>query len=428
MFPVLCLLALSFDRDYSLIFPLDRTNKSEYGNWSFRGSACNLRTSIRLTAVSLHHEYGTVCQRAPTVFRDWEVDMDVHVHGGATGGRGLTFMFTEHLCPEQVEEFHGFQITFATGDTDEGGVTPVTFSEGNFESARQVGAIRLRNNKIPTRIRITRLEEDLSVEYTPFMKYIPLLRVTLKESPAFGYFTVFGETLDDQVDNHDVSYFKTTPRSDYDRHSVDKGLLIENRKVLESNAKKRREAKIARRDSGMKAMHKVLAAMAKHQNDVTRTGGTPDFRDLFRVLDESGERAVTAVTIDHLKVFVNTHVDDTIGNAGRNMQNAMGEIDGYKGDMAELWSYLRGQLLGLAEETKLSLNRLADESLDVARGIKLDRVTPDTLEAVVGGEAADGPSDLLGKALGLVAAAEMIAYVIFFLIKHRKTHGFKKLD
>jgi hypothetical protein len=209
--------------------------------------------------------------------------------------------------------------------------------------------------------------EDLNVEYTPFMKYIPLLRATLKDLPTFGYCTVFSQTADDQVNNHDISYFKTTPRSDYDRHVVDKGLLIENQKMLESNVKQRREAKLSRRESGMKTMDKVLAAMAKHQDDVTRTGGAPDFRVFFRVLGEAGERPVTSLTIDHLNMFVSEQIDETVGKAGQDMQGAIGEIDCYKGEMAEMWTYLREQLFALAQETKNNLNRLADESLDLAK-------------------------------------------------------------
>jgi hypothetical protein len=259
---------------------------------------------------------------------------------------------------------------------------------------------------------------------------VPILDVELHDTPEMGYFTLFAETLGEFVDNNDLTYFRTTPLSEYDRAGVNKALLIDNRKILESNAEERRELKIARRQAKLKTMSKILSAMSEHENELTRTGGQPDFRDMFRVLDEAGERGVDSVTIDHLKVFISKHVDATIGEAGRNMERAMDEIDEYKEAMAGGWNYLRDRLLELATGTRESLSQLESECIDIARTVRgFGELSPAQLEAAARGDAVPRrATDPVPTLLALIALIQFVGYLSFFCIKHKRTHGFKKIE
>jgi hypothetical protein len=293
-----------------------------------------------------------------------------------------------------------------------------------------LGFVALRNQPAPVRIRLQRTATNLLVEYAPSMRFVKIFEVELGDTPDRGYFTLFAETNVGFVDNNDVTYFRTTPLSDYDRAGIDAGLLVENRKTLDSNWQARRERKIARRQAKLKTMHKVVEAMSKHQNDVTRTGGQPDFRDMFRVLDEAGERSVEGVTIDHLKVFVGEHVDGTIGEAGKNIEGAMDEIDGFKDGLADSWTYLRQALLQLASDTRESLSQLERECIDIGWGFpRFGEISLAQLGAAATGNAVpDRPTDKLPAVLSIFALVELIGYLIFFFIKHRKTRGFKKIE
>jgi hypothetical protein len=70
MLIVLAFAAAAHEPIYSLIPPLDRTNLSEVGNWTFRGSAVNMKSYVRLTSDAITAEDGALCYRAKTAFRD----------------------------------------------------------------------------------------------------------------------------------------------------------------------------------------------------------------------------------------------------------------------------------------------------------------------------------------------------------------------
>jgi hypothetical protein len=59
---------------------------------------------------------------------------------------------------------------------------------------------------------------------------------------------------------------------------------------------------------------------------------------------------------------------------------------------------------------------------------KLDLLTANGLEDAVRKDPVQRNGNILGNALRIGTLMGLIAYIVFFLIKHRKTHGFKKLD
>jgi hypothetical protein len=165
--------------------------------------------------------------------------------------------------------------------------------------------------------------------------------------------------------------------------------------------------------------------MEKHENRLGSVTSQPDMRDAFALVEEAAKRGMEAVTIDMLKVFINRYLQDTLAAAGKKVNLAMEQFDGTKGEMAEMWQYLREQLVELAIETKTKLQEIAEESIQAARNIVVDHITPDVLQ--VGVEKV-GNSGNLGGVLVVFMGFELIAYVVFFIVKHRKTGGFKKVD
>jgi hypothetical protein len=256
-FAFLLLHACSLEPEYSIFAPFNRTNISEIGNWSLRGSAVSWKNVIRLTSDSLKSEWGALCHRAPTAFVDWSIDIELSSRGQGDGGASLTFLFSDAVCPQYPEKFNGFQVTIKTAETDDSGGSPIYFSEGTFRGANEYARIKLRNQKDPIRVKIIRSEGQVIVEYTTFMRFDPLFTVNLTTKiPDFGYFTISGATDTDRSDNTDVYSIRTRAQTDVRTDHISDKILSNNRKIIESDALKRREAKKARREALLPTMHR----------------------------------------------------------------------------------------------------------------------------------------------------------------------------
>jgi mannose-binding lectin 1 len=419
-------LSHSLEPGYTLTPPFERTDVSEIGNWSIRGSAVSWKNAIRLTSDALRDEWGAVCQRVPTAFTEWSIDLELSARGAEQGGESITFLYSDTICPQQPAEFRGFQITIETGKTDKDGFSPVTFSEGTFKGAKQRSVLRIRNLTDTVKLLITKSAKRVSVESTTFMRYKPLFSVELeKMQPDYGYLTVFAVSSASLSDNVNVHGIRTRAYTKSDYSHISEGLLSENRKILESDAVKRREAKLARRNAMLPTMFQYLSTMEKYGNTLGRVAARPDMRDAFGLVQEAAKRGMEAVTIDMLKVFINRYLQDTLAGAGKKVNLAMDKFDEAKGDMTEMWLYLREQLIQLAFETKATLQEIAQQSVQAAKDLHIDHISSESLQTGVAQTSSGGGGSGI---LVIVMGIELIAYVIFFIAKHRKTGGFKKID
>jgi hypothetical protein len=422
MFPLILRLSLGYAplAEYSLSAPFALTNVSEIGNWSLRGSAVSWKNRIRLTSESQLPEWGAACQRAPFVSTDWTIDLDVSARGSDAGGLGITFLYSDSVCPRRPDRFRGFQLTLNTSaqSLERADETPVYFSEGSFLSAQKVAAIKFRNQNFPTKVQITKSHSVLWVRYTTFTRYIPLFRVNLTtEMPPFGYFTIFAETAADQSDNNDLYSVRAEAESDVQWSHISQGLLSDNRKMLESDAAKRREAKQARRSALLPTMHGYLQAAAAQGQRLPERAA--DMRDAFALVAEAANRGMEAVTIDMLKVFINRYLQDTLAGAGKKVNLATERFDESRAEIADMWAYLRAQLIGLATDARAALARIAEDAVITAREIRIEKV----LE-----QPPDSGGDAVTKTLVLICVVELVAYLAFFARQHAKTQGFKKVD
>jgi hypothetical protein len=384
------------------------------------------KNSIRLTSDAARDDWGAICQRAPTAFKEWSIDVELSARGAEQGGESIIFLYSDSVCPQQPEQFKGFQISILTGKTDSNGYSPVTFSEGTFSNARERATIRIRNSTDTIKLLITKYSRGVSVEYTTFARYVPLFRADFDTvQPDYGYFTVSAVTSTSLSDNVNVHAFHTRAHADVDYAHISEQLLKDNRKILESDAIKRREAKIARRNALLPTMFQYLATMEKYNNNLGSVNSVIDMRDAFAIVEEAAKRGMEAVTIDMLKVFINRYLQDTLAGAGKKVNLAMDRFDDARGEMTEMWQYLRSKLSDLAIETKVSLLEIANDAGRAARALQIDSVSPEVLQskAVPENEGSGG-----GGVLVLIMALELVAYVIFFIVKHRKTGGFKKID
>jgi hypothetical protein len=426
MLPLLLASGHALEAAYSLQPPFERTDVSEIGNWSVRGSAVSWKNAVRLTSDALREEWGAVCQRAPTAFKQWSIDIELSSRGAELGGEGITFLYSDSVCPQNPTQFNGFAVTVDTANTDRDGYSPIKFSEGSLSNGRERSRVRIRNLTDTIKLLITKTPKHVSVEYTTFMRYIPLFSVDLEhEAPDYGYFTIFAVASAALSDNVNVHGIRTRPHGEVDYSHISAELIAENRKILESDALKRREAKRARREALLPTTYQYLSLMEKSNNSLSRASTALNMRDAFCLVEEASKRGMEAVTIDMLKVFINRYLQQTLAGAGSKVSLAMDRFDDARGEMTEMWEYLRQQLMELAVETKARLQEIADQSVHAAKGMGIRPISQEAVPTLLTPMFTRGSG---GGVLIAIMVVELIAYVIFFAVKHRQTRGFKKVD
>ncbi|KAK8867074.1 Vesicular integral-membrane protein VIP36 [Tritrichomonas musculus] len=425
--------SLSLENRYSVVPPFEFTNISEIGNWTLRGSAANMKKYIRLTS-TIDGDYGSLCQRVPTLFTDWQFEVEIKAFNNRyRGGEGFWFYFTKEVCPEMLLQYTGFCVWVNTSKTDSKGRSPIFFLNNenqviDFNDCKPLGYIKLRNTTDPFRLRITKKGKTLKVDHASDLGtgyYEECFHLTNNSLLDYGYFTfsaITGSSL--YYDNNDLYSIRTFALSAYTQKEFDYDISAKNRKVIEAAVDVRRTMKQERR-AKMVNMLKYNEDATNHKNTVN--GGTYDIKDAFKLIKEAEERGSDTVSVLQLKAFINSYIETTITKAMKKIDLAFDKFDETKLDMNDLWGYLKTQLLDLSMETKQSLKNLENECLSFAKSINLQDLNQTSLQQSVSmtNEANDSK---ISKFLFYIMILEIIGYVIFFMYKRHKTHGFIKVD
>lgn len=425
--------SLSLEGRYSIVPPFEFTNISEIGNWTLRGSAANMKKYIRLTS-TIDGDYGSLCQRVPTLFSDWQFEVEVKSFNNRfRGGEGFWFYFTKEVCPEMLLQFTGFSIWVNTSKTDSKGRSPIYFLNNDqnqvidFNDYKPLGYVKLRNTTDPFRLRITKKAKTIKVDHATDLGtgyYEECFHITNNSLLDYGYFTfsaITGSSL--YYDNNDLFSIRTFALSKYQKE-FDDDISAKNRKVIEAALDVRRTMKQERR-AKMVNMLKYNEDATNHQNTIS--GGSYDIKDAFKIIKEAHKRGTDTVTVTQLKSFINSYVETTITKAMKKIDMAFDKFDETKLDMNDLWGYLKTQLLDLSMETKQSLKALETECLSFAKSINLQDLNQTSLQQSV--KINDNMNDSkISRILFYIMIVEVICYVAFFIYKRHKTHGFIKVD
>lgn len=149
-----------------------------------------------------------------------------------------------------------------------------------------------------------------------------------------------------------------------------------------------------------------------------------DRQDAFNLIWEAENRGANAATIDQLKLFIASNIVQAMSKAGNKVGLALEKFDETEADMNALWSYLRERMVQLAVDAREEMRKLEQESIEAAKKINLEQLRVGELCLV---NRAAGTSRLT-KGLIVIAVIEAVAYVTFFIVRHRKTKGFRKID
>ena len=426
--------AISLESRYSIVPPFEFTNISEIGNWTLRGSAANLKKYIRLTS-TIDGDYGSLCQRVPTLFTDWQFEAEMKSFNNRyRGGEGFWFSFTKEVCPEMLLQFTGFCVWVNTSKTDGKGLSPIYFVNNDqnqvidFNDFKPLGYVKLRNTTDPFKLRITKKGKTIKVDHSSDLGsgyYEECFHITNNTLLDYGYFTfsaITGSSL--YYDNNDLYSIRTFALSSYNQKEFNYDISAKNRKVIEAALDVRRTMKQERR-AKMINMLKYNEDATNHKNTIN--GGSYDIKDAFKIIKEAQVRGMDTVSVQNLKTFIDSYVETTITKAMKKIDLAFDKFDETKLDMNDLWGYLKTQLLDLSMETKQSLKSLETECLTFAKSINLQDLNQTSFQQSV--KITDNMSDSkISKMLFYIMVIEIICYVVFFIYKRHKTHGFIKVD
>jgi mannose-binding lectin 1 len=243
------------------------------------------------------------------------------------------------------------------------------------------------------------------------------------EPSDYYYFSVYGVTTQN-TDTIDLLALRTYPMSRYPQENKGTDVDIMNRKMLEKNVSARRLTKEIRR-AKMKVTESYLTE--KDRRKGVLTGESQELADALKIIGESEKRSEQGVTTGELMKFVEGRITKTIEQASKKVTLAADRFDETRLDLTEVWSNLRSQIIGLAVEAQMTMNAIEKEIIQAAKYLKLSELEQRRVERVIRKEAPRGRYDL-GTILFWVSIVELVAYIIFFFWRRRKTHGFKKVD
>lgn len=418
-FVALLSLCCAVDRSYSIYAPFDKTNLSEIGNWTMKGTTVNMKTFLRLTSSSIMNECGAICHRVPTIFHDWIIDLEVKIAGTNETDSLTSFLFTSDVCPEPLGAFEGVRITINTREEDAHGNVLIGLYENGDANVLQKGSIRAKNTEKPVHLRISREQNTISVDRYEDGQAKTVITANLADMPRFGYFTVTAESDGSTPDAIDLIAFRTQPMSEYETPEFDEKLLNFNRKIIESGVLRRREMKLERRAQILPNTQKYLTEMFENNNELTDDEDDVNLDAAFELIWEAEQRGISAVTINELKQFIIKTMGRTVDKAMRKLDLAFENFDESKTDMTSIWSYLRVQIRELAIDSRREMRKLERECAEAVKNLDLKTVLSKNQEP---------ETDIVSMILGIIAATEVILYMLFFFIRHAKTKGFQKVD
>jgi mannose-binding lectin 1 len=401
------------DPQFSLVPPHIETNANEIGNWTIRGTATILKKFIRLTG-AIPESFGSVCQRIPSLFRDWSFEMRIAAWGG-NGGRGFWFYFTDELCPTVPLDFTGFCVWINSSVTDGDGSSPFYFVQNNgsatFAPSKVpvAGWVKLRSDVSTLRFRITRLGPNVTIYAAEDVKaFRQLFETTVAAIPDFGYFTVSSLTTA-TTDNNDLISIETTPLSP-NTNVVSEDLTVTNRRKIENSVESRRLKKAHRR----LAMSQIL----RYAN-LTDSNSTHNLTDAFAMVQEMRLRALATITVSELMQFIETTVVSHVSAAFAKIAAAEANFREMRSDMQSLWGGLRHSLLNLSVDIRTEMENLDIEARNAALHLKINATSVRELHRRLHDSARSLHQHVVRDLLWCLGLAEITAFGIYLWRKER---------
>lgn len=425
-------LFINLEQSYSFTPPFFWTNIKEFDNWTIRGSATNLKNFIRLTP-AIKNKYGAICQRIPTLFRDWSIKIQFSTllskdqNGTRTGGRGFWFHFTEEPCPLIPIVFNGICIWINTTITDKNGTFPINFirnnnsviSPKNYTSIGRIqitkdGYIFLNISRIQNKIYIY---TNSNIHYNDtYQTEILINKTEINDLIQFGYFTISALTTENAIANNDLIQIQTFSYSNH-TNKIPTNLSYVNRKLIDDQYKSRKKKKQFRR-SLMKTVERYSKEM-KNKNS-TLTNEKQNLSSAFIMLDEIKNRALSTITLTALINFIDTMMNNQIDSAYQKLEFSTESLNLIKKEIDDIWSNLRKDLISITNEIHKKMDELANETIEAVLKANFDKELVRNYKSSLKKQIKNDCNKYISKLLLIIVVVEFIILSIFIIVSHSK--------
>lgn len=397
--------------DFSLLLPHSETYANEIGNWTLRGSATTSEQFIRLTN-AVPNTVGTVCQRVPSLFENWTVNIQVKF-GGGTGGRGFFFFFTKELCPLMPSQFSGVSIWLNTSSRANGNLIDIfgafndsTTSRSRIGTVTAVSSLTLQITRNGTRISIQAGDNQTSLER------VGELIDTNKTLPQFGFFTISAITTENSTDNNDLIFLETIELSER-TNVVSPEISFRNRKLIENFVDTRRAKKVERRN--------LMEVTSKYRDYFeNNTSLSLNLSDALRITNELRDRAMLTMTASALQEFLDRRIASKLRPAYEKIKFANDNLESMRADIRDIWADLHVHLKSIADEIHREMYVVATESRSAAASINLNMTGIRRVREKIKATSMELSRQRVTRYLNLICVVEVVLFLGFFIYHHEK--------
>lgn len=416
----------SVQRGLSLKPPHEFSDVGEMGNWTVRGAALNFKQFIRLTS-SQPEQYGAVCNRVPTNFRDWRLELQVNAWGG-DGGNGFEFIFSEEPCPDQEAPFTGFVVTIAADESEDLGelvFSPLYISDHRLtpeerNRTESMCSVPVRSDDELLELVITRKGNNVSVSYADDEREegdwgLLCASLEMKDLAEYGYITVSASTGKDGDDDHDLYFVNMLSESV--ETSYDKDYSQANRKIIEGFVETRREKKMRRR-ANMPLMQKYRAEQMEAYK----------LSDALGLVNEMHLRAQMVVSKTYIGDFIDASIDEKLKKANEKIAFAMASFENLKEDLDAIWTGINQSLIDVTEEAQGQVDMVIKDVMSYANILGTGGENSPLYRTAYGDALVDMEDPVISTIFIGICICEAVVYLVFVLIRLRKTQFFKKAN
>jgi mannose-binding lectin 1 len=365
-----------------------------------------------------------MCLRIPTRARDWELQIGISIETGWLPGDGIFLYFTQEVCPAFRSRINGFALWIRTERVTDGGRVPVLFMEGTGPDDLRTEIGTTTVDRAFT-LHVAKIGAHLTVDASRDLEYERIGEINKTDLLNYGYFTIHGVSHP-QMDLIDVISVSLNQMRDMmagkyaPSRNADFSMI--NRNFIEREKAARRLHKLTRR-----AAMEVTFETAKTKKDVI-DGAPIDLRDALRIVSEACGRAQHDITELRLADLIRGPIAKTVLLAYKKVQLAARKFDETSEILTEMWSSLKTRLLDLAVGARTDMEQMKDDFVAAVQYLNLTELDQFAVKKGLKKEAAEITDASLTLLLAAVAYVEVVVFVVFFCIKRKKTHGFKKLD
>ncbi|KAK8896582.1 VIP36-like protein [Tritrichomonas musculus] len=458
---------------YSLQPPFNFTNESlpEIGNWTLRDSATNMKKFIRLTP-NYQYIQGGICERVPMYSSDWSFEANLST-GSKYGGVGFSFFYSSTICANNVFNFNGLAVWINTTNIyDDGHEVYLLNSTGNLNQVTKglEPICKIQPQTTPFLFRITKrgekviVDTKLSLEPPQFKinasksindeknsqnsvyknlngtyindeGYILCASQKIENIISKGYFSLFA-TTQKLYDTHDVHSINVSLLSSYNEPENDNSSVV-NRKYLDKYYIFRKQLKSLRRMK-MPTMMKYVNISKKSNYELdpslnsiklNETDEENLYKDSFPIIKESIERASSTVTALQIKKFLSPIIRNQLQKSTSIIDEAVDMLPEVKELLKDIWNECELSMTEIAANISIQMEKIEQEATEYAKSLMgADRYSSEVFLNVIKNSYGDVNDSPIQYVLATICAVELVAYIIFFIYKRKKTMNFKKIS